>query len=88
MTSRLLGREPQTFLFQMAAHCRAAATQFSRLPPGLAVVTLEPAMKTLFGKGKISGFTLVELFIALALLAVAHQVAAQSSQFFQFPAQR
>ena len=40
-------------------------------------------MKTLFGKGKISGFTLVELFIALALLAVAHQVAAQSSQFFR-----
>jgi len=40
-------------------------------------------MKTLSGRAKISGFTLIELFVDLAVLAVVHQAAAQSSQFFR-----
>jgi prepilin-type N-terminal cleavage/methylation domain-containing protein len=40
-------------------------------------------MKALSAKAKISGFTLIELFVVLAVLAVANQAAAQSSQFFR-----
>jgi formylglycine-generating enzyme required for sulfatase activity len=40
-------------------------------------------MKTVSAKAKVRGFTLVELFVVLAVLTVVHQVAAQSSQFFR-----
>jgi len=40
-------------------------------------------MKTLSAKAKISGFTLIELLVVLAVLVLANQAAAQSSQFFR-----
>jgi sulfatase modifying factor 1 len=40
-------------------------------------------MKTLSAKAKISGLMLIELLVALAVLAVAHRATAQSSQFFR-----
>jgi len=40
-------------------------------------------MKTLSANAKISGLTLIELLIILALLASVHQAAAQSAQFFR-----
>ena len=40
-------------------------------------------MKTLPAKGKISGLTLVEVIVALALLASVYQAAAQGMRFFR-----
>jgi formylglycine-generating enzyme required for sulfatase activity len=40
-------------------------------------------MKTLSAKAKISGLTLIEVLVVLALFVVTHQAAAQSSQFFR-----
>ena len=40
-------------------------------------------MKTLSAKAKINGLKLIEMLVMLAVLAVAQQVAAQSSQFFR-----
>jgi formylglycine-generating enzyme len=40
-------------------------------------------MKTLQGKGKVSGVTLIKLLVVLALLATVHQAAAQGARFFR-----
>lgn len=46
-------------------------------------VIVSAAMKTLLGKGNVSGLTLIKAIVALALLASVHQAAAQTARFFR-----